>query len=69
MKNPAALIHIILGQKSPNAKCDDQSVNMHMLECYKQNIDETIDSSLVENAYFMDGSLLCQFEYLFFLFF
>jgi hypothetical protein len=56
-------MYVIVGQNTQSAKCDDQLVNMHMLECYKQNIDQTIDSNLVENAYFMDGSLLCQLEF------
>ncbi len=34
-----------------------------MLKCYKENIDSKIDATSVENAYFMDGNLLCQFVF------
>ncbi|CAF1379513.1 unnamed protein product, partial [Rotaria sordida] len=47
-------------QYSQNAKCDDQLVNMHMLECYQKNIDQNIDITSPENDYFIDGNLLCQ---------
>jgi hypothetical protein len=43
-------------------------MNIHMLKCYKDNIDQKTDVTTAENAYFMDGSLLCQFvklEYFF----
>ncbi len=36
-------------------------MNMHMLQCYKEHIDDTIDVTSPENAYYMEGSLLCQF--------
>lgn len=32
-----------------------------MLQCYKEHIDETTDTTSPENAYFMDGQILCQF--------
>ena len=50
-----------LGQNSLDAKCDENTVNMHMLQCYKEFIDDTIDTTSPENAYYMEGSLLCQF--------
>ncbi|UJR17909.1 hypothetical protein I4U23_004808 [Adineta vaga] len=50
----------INGQHVSNTKCDENLVNMHMLECYKKHIDNKIDTSSVENAYFMEGSNLCQ---------
>ncbi len=34
---------------------------MHMLQCYKEHIDDTIDVTSPENAYYMEGSLLCEF--------
>ncbi|CAF1426847.1 unnamed protein product [Rotaria magnacalcarata] len=56
------IFHLIFikGQHNQNAKCDDTVVNMHMLQCYKNNIDEKLDVTSPENAYFMDGNLLCQ---------
>jgi len=48
------------GQHSINEKCDENTVNMHMLECYKEHIDDTIDITSPENAYYMEGALLCQ---------
>ncbi|CAF2015692.1 unnamed protein product [Rotaria magnacalcarata] len=48
------------GHNKINEKCDDNTVNMHMLECYKKYIDDTIDLTSPENAYYMEGSLLCQ---------
>ncbi len=50
-----------LGEYIQNAKCDETLVNMHMHKCYKENIDSTIDVTSPENAYFMDGNLLCEF--------
>ncbi|CAF1626147.1 unnamed protein product, partial [Rotaria sp. Silwood1] len=47
-------------QYNQYAKCDDQLVNMHMLKCYKNNIDETIDTTSPDYAYFMDGNILCK---------
>ena len=32
-----------------------------MLRCYKEYIDDTIDVTSPENAYYMEGALLCQF--------
>jgi hypothetical protein len=37
---------------------------MHMLQCYKEHIDDTIDATSPENAYYMEGSLLCQFAFI-----
>jgi len=48
------------GEYIQNAKCDETAVNMHMHKCYKEHIDSTIDATSPENAYFMDGNLLCQ---------
>jgi len=31
-----------------------------MLQCYKEHIDDTIDVTSPENAYYMEGALLCQ---------
>jgi hypothetical protein len=31
-----------------------------MLQCYQQFIDPAIDTSSAENAFYMDGALLCQ---------
>jgi hypothetical protein len=31
-----------------------------MLQCYKEYIDDTIDVTSPENAYYMEGTLLCQ---------
>ncbi|CAF1094546.1 unnamed protein product [Rotaria sordida] len=56
------ILNIILtnGQHRTNEKCDENTVNMHMLQCYKQYIDDQFDLTSPENAYFMEGSLLCQ---------
>ncbi|CAF1049391.1 unnamed protein product [Adineta ricciae] len=51
---------LVNGQNSLDAKCDENTVNMHMLQCYKEFIDDTIDTTSPENAYYMEGSLLCQ---------
>ncbi|UJR29773.1 hypothetical protein I4U23_017320 [Adineta vaga] len=48
------------GQNSLNVKCDEDTINMHMLQCYKEFIDGTIDVTSPENAYYMEGALLCQ---------
>lgn len=50
----------VIGQHSVNGKCDENTVNMHMLQCYKEHIDDTIDVTSPENAYYMEGALLCQ---------
>lgn len=34
---------------------------MHMLQCYKEYIDQMVDVTSPENAFYMEGSLLCQF--------
>jgi hypothetical protein len=52
---------IFVGQYMASEKCDENTVNMHMLQCYKEHIDETTDVTSPENAYYMDGALLCQF--------
>lgn len=54
-------IYLNIGQNRLNDKCDDNTINMHMLKCYKDFIDDTIDLTSPENAYYMEGSLLCQF--------
>ncbi len=33
---------------------------MHMLQCYKEYIDDTIDVTSPENAYYMEGAVLCE---------
>ncbi|CAF0982545.1 unnamed protein product [Adineta steineri] len=48
------------GEQSNNGKCDENTVNIHMLKCYKEYIDDTIDITSPENAYYMEGTLLCQ---------
>ncbi|CAM2727460.1 unnamed protein product [Rotaria socialis] len=53
-------INLLICHNKINEKCDDNTVNMHMLECYKNYIDDTIDLTSPENAYYMEGSLLCQ---------
>jgi len=49
-----------------NEKCDENTVNLHMLRCYQEHIDSNIDATSAENAYYMEGSLLCQFVFLLF---
>ena len=40
--------------------CDENTVNMHMLQCYQRLIDPTIDATSAENAFYLDGNHLCQ---------
>ncbi|CAF3279256.1 unnamed protein product [Rotaria sp. Silwood2] len=47
-------------QHSQYRKWYDQLMNMHMLKCYKNNINQTVDTISPEYAYYMDGNLLCK---------
>lgn len=56
-------VNCVLGKTILNEKCDENTVNLHMLRCYQEHIDSNIDVTSPENAYYMEGSLLCQFVF------
>ena len=64
----SSLIGKCIGEEYLNKKCDEDTVNMHMLQCYKEYIDQTVDITSPENAFYMEGSLLCQFVFIQFLY-
>ncbi|CAF1559248.1 unnamed protein product, partial [Didymodactylos carnosus] len=48
------LLKVCLGQQ-----CDENLVNTHLIECYKENIDDAFDITTIDSSY-IEESLLCK---------
>ena len=48
-----------------SSQCNENTVNDHFLQCYKEIIDETVEVASDENEFYVDGALLCQSVFIF----